>query len=98
MITFNDIHQQFAEYFATEPLKPYAYLLSKKLAEGHICIDLNKPQELNEQLPPYYKNIENNNKVLKSLKLVASDGTDRKPFVLFQNRLYLQRYFRYETS
>ncbi len=98
MQTTNDVHQQFAEYFATEPLKPYAYLLSKKLSEGHICINLDRPEELNNQLPAYYKNIEKNNKALKSLKLVASDGTDKKPFVLYQNRLYLQRYFRYETS
>jgi len=98
MQTTNDVHQQFAEYFATEALKPYAYLLSKKLSEGHICINLDKPENLNEQLPAYYKNIEKNNKALKSLRLVASDGTDKKPFVLFQNRLYLQRYFRYETS
>jgi len=98
MQTTNDVHQQFAEYFATEQLKPYAYLLSKKLSEGHICINLDNPEILNEQLPAFYKSIPKNSKALKSLKLVASDGTDKKPFVLFQNRLYIQRYFRYETS
>ncbi len=98
MQTTNDVHQQFAEYFATEPLKPYAYLLSKKLSEGHICINLDETENLNEQLPAYYKSIEKNSKALKSLPLVASDGNDKKPFVLFQNRLYLQRYFRYETG
>ena len=99
MQTTNDVHQQFAEYFATETLKPYLYLLSKKLGEGHICIDLDKFEELNEELPLFYNTgIEKNSKALKSLHLVASDGTDKKPFILFQNRLYLQRYFRYETS
>lgn len=98
MQTINDVHQQFAEYFDSEALKPYAYLLSKKLSEGHICLHLEKQGELNEQLPPFYKNIENTGRVLKGLDLVASDGTDKKPFVLFNNRLYLQRYFRYESS
>lgn len=98
MQTINDVHQQFAEYFDSEALKPYAYLISKKLGEGHICLHLEKHGELNEQLPTFYKNIENTGRALKGLELVSSDGTDKKPFVLFNNRLYLQRYFKYETS
>ena len=98
MQTTNDVHQQFAEYFDSEALKPYAYLLSKKLSEGHICLHLDKFEDLNEQLPTYYKQLDKNNKVLKTIKHVASNGNDKKPFILFQNRLYLQRYYRYETS
>ena len=41
MKVINDVHQQFAEYFPSEILKPYLYLLSKKLSEGHICVDVN---------------------------------------------------------
>lgn len=98
MQTINDIHQQFAEYFEIEALKPYAYLLSKKLSEGHICLHLEKTDELNEQLPAYYKSLETSHKALKRISIVSADGTDNKPFILFQNRLYFQRYFRYESS
>ncbi|HWV64239.1 exodeoxyribonuclease V subunit alpha, partial [Chitinophaga sp.] len=30
--------------------------------------------------------------------LVGTQGNDKQPFVIYQNRLYLQRYFRYETN
>ena len=42
MKVINGIHQQFAEYFPSETLKPHLYLLSKKLSEGHICVDVDK--------------------------------------------------------
>jgi exodeoxyribonuclease V alpha subunit len=32
------------------------------------------------------------------MPLVAKNGDDRQPFVLHQGNLYIQRYFRYETS
>jgi exodeoxyribonuclease V alpha subunit len=40
MQTINDVHQQFAAFFKSDLLKPYAYLVSKRLAEGHICLQL----------------------------------------------------------
>ncbi len=87
MQTLNDVHQQFADYFGVPDLKPYAYLLSKKLSEGHICLHLDKMGEMPDGSAP-----------LKSIRLVAKNGEDSQPFVLYQNRLYLQRYFRYETA
>ena len=98
MITFNDIHQQFAEYFAIPPLKPYAYLLSKKLSEGHICLDLDKPLSRPDEMPAFCQNIPLGAAPLKSLPLIARDGKDNQPFVLYKNRLYIQRYFRYESG
>jgi len=97
MQTLNDVHQQFAEYFAIPDLKPYAYLLSKKLSEGHICLELNEIEELVGTLPPAWNNGIPAAARLKSIPLVAKNGADAAPFVLFRDRLYIQRYFRYET-
>jgi len=97
MHTINDVHQQFAEYFNIPVLKPYAYLLSKKISEGHICLHLDKLTDADTELPAYCGNMVTGSEPLKSVPLVAQNGDDKEPFVLYQNRLYLQRYFRYET-
>lgn len=97
MHALNDVHQQFAEYFGIPALKPYAYLLSKKLSEGHICLDLEILPAA-EDLPAFYNYSSIGSQLLETIPLVGKDGDDRHPFVLYQNRLYLQRYFRYETG
>ncbi|SFE07675.1 DNA helicase/exodeoxyribonuclease V, alpha subunit [Chitinophaga sp. CF118] len=94
MHTINDVHQQFAEYFNIPVLKPYAYLLSKKISEGHICLHLDKLTEL----PDYCTNMITGSEPLQAVPLVALNGSDKEPFVLYQDRLYLQRFFRYETT
>ncbi|MEP6595352.1 MAG: exodeoxyribonuclease V subunit alpha [Ginsengibacter sp.] len=94
MKVINDVHQQFAEYFQSENLKPYLYLLSKKLSEGHICVDVDKIDK--EELASVgYDNIINKKKLQK--EPLVSEGKEIKPIVLFKDRLYLQRYFKYET-
>ena len=98
MLTINDVHQQFAEYFNVPDLKPYAYLLSRKLSEGHICLDLDKINEQPEDIPAWCRNLPPGSKPLQSMPMVAKNGDDRQPFVLHQGNLYIQRYFRYETS
>lgn len=98
MHALNDVHQQFAEYFGIPALKPYAWLLSKKLSEGHICLHLDKLPAGKDELPPYYDLIPGGASSLEAIPLVGRDGDDSHPFVLYQNRLYLQRYFRYETG
>lgn len=98
MHALNDVHQQFAEYFGIPALKPYAWLLSKKLSEGHICLHLDKLPAGTDELPAYYEALSAGPSPLETLPLVGKDGDDRHPFVLYQNRLYLQRYFRYETG
>lgn len=91
MKVLNDVHQQFAEYFTSESLKPYLYLLSKKMSEGHICINMNEIN--NDDLDGLYTFPK---KLIENEELV-SDGTKIKPFILYNHRLYLQRYFNYET-
>jgi exodeoxyribonuclease V alpha subunit len=98
MQTYNDIHQQFASFFKSESLKPLAYLVSKKLAEGHICLDLSAIGSEEEELPSYYQSLDIAIKNLPENKLVTKNAEEKQPFVLHQNRLYLQRYFNYESK
>lgn len=92
----DDIHRQFAEFFEEPAIWPYAYLLSQKLTEGNICISVDDvPENLNST--PYSKSI--TAKELISLKhLVSKQDVLTTPFILHNNRLYFQRYFKYETS
>jgi exodeoxyribonuclease V alpha subunit len=87
----NNVHQQFAEYFPSESARPYLYLLSKRLSEGHICIDVENIEE--DDFDNLYsvprKSIQDNSMV--------SSGEKKKPLILNKNLLYLQRYFNYET-
>ena len=91
MHALNDVHQQFAEYFKVPALKPYAYLLSKKLSEGHICLHLDSLADKAGELPAWYNNLISDSQPIEALPLVGINGDDSHPFVLFQNRLYLQR-------
>lgn len=83
--TNNDVHGQFAGFFRDKALYPFAYLVSKRLAEGHICLDLD---EVGADIDP---------SILPQLPMVAEPG-GRQPFILQHNRLYLERYHRYETK
>ncbi len=97
MFTTNDPHQQFAEYFDVPALKPYAYLLSKKLGEGHICVTPAQIAEEAEQLPEKYRELLGMHPDPATVPLIATGGRESEPFILFQDRLYIQRYFRYES-
>jgi exodeoxyribonuclease V alpha subunit len=91
-----DVHQQFAEYFRGDHLAPYAYLVSRKLSEGHICLDLSTVEQEKESLPAAYRTSARANPDLSGEQLVGAPG-DWKPFIRDGERLYLQRYFIYET-
>lgn len=101
MLTLNNVHEQFASLFKNKEFEPYAWLISKKLSEGHICVNLEDIQYETIQNFPY-KNQSGvflpDLKLLSSFKdLVSQDVTIKKPFILNNNLLYLQRYFAYET-
>lgn len=87
-----DVHQQFAEYFPSKEARPFLYLLSKKLHEGHICVDLSTigPSDFDHL---YEANIDQ----LKINELV-SDGTEKQPMILQKDRLYFERFFFYESK
>lgn len=97
MQTLNDVHHQFATFFKSSTLQPYAYLISKKLAEGHICLDLDLLDEEIESLPEAYATKPFVIEDLSGESMVSIDQGEKQPFILHNNRLYLQRYFNYES-
>lgn len=90
MNTINDVHQQFASFFSSPTFQPFAYLVSKKLSEGHICLNLDDSE------------VENSRGLLEEKWVTTVENSSstsgiKQPFVLHNNRLYFQRYFNYET-
>ncbi len=92
-----DVHKQFAEYFDEKAIWPYAYLLSQRLTEGNICISMEDMPE-NIKSTPYKEPPVPTRELLKMSQLVTNNGSNSTPFVLHNDRLYFQRYFKYETS
>ena len=97
--SFN-LHNAFAQYFKDAELKPFLFALSKKMGEGHICLDL-------EAIPTeeaFWNGFVGDKTLVKSSNLelstfVSLNGIDKKkPFVINNNKLYLNRYFEYETA
>ncbi len=97
MQTLTDVHQQFASFFKSEALKPYAFLVSRRLGEGHICLPLEDVEQEMEKLPPNFHKIRMSEQELLAEAQVALDSEPKQPFILFNKRLYMQRYFNYET-
>ncbi len=99
MQTINDVHQQFAAFFKSDALKPFAYLVSKRLAEGNICVHLDELNLVPDELIclEKYRSITCKNH-LPNEPLVTTVAGEKQPFVFHNNRLYLQRYFAYESS
>lgn len=97
MQTLNDVHQQFASFFKSDTLRPYAWWVSKKLSEGHICVSLNDIESAEEELPFVYKSGFSDIESLRNEMQVSTSEEEKQPFVLHNNRLYLQRYFHYES-
>lgn len=93
MEKLNDVHQQFAEFFPDKHLHPYYYLLSKKLADGHICIPVTEVGF--EILPEGYVAGLNEKQLTAEENISGEEATH--PIILVNGKLYLQRYFKYET-
>ncbi len=98
MQTLNNVHQQFADFFESDTMKPYAYLLSKKLSEGHICLELSELIDDMAESPYRDVHLEPGNvERLSRDTLVSFEHGPKQPFILHNNKLYLQRYFQYES-
>jgi len=97
MQTLNNVHEQFAEFFKAERLKPFATLVLKKLSEGHICLDLKDILSGEIEFPFSYHNLSDIEDDLMKEPLVSTSIENTQPFVLYKSKLYLQRYFVYET-
>ena len=94
MINNPDVHRQFSDFFNNKALSPFLYLLSKRFSEGHICLDLNDmdSEDLREG---GFKSADL--AVLANVELVGKEE-DYQPFILWKNKLYMQRYFYYEST
>jgi exodeoxyribonuclease V alpha subunit len=93
--TISDIHHQFASFFKDKDLQPWAWYLSKRLAEGHICIAVNDGS-INEAGHPFLIQADPTS-LSKAIQYVSTDPDRSAPFILHDNKLYLHRYFTYET-
>ena len=87
-----DIHYYFADFFPDPSVKPYAYLLSKKLLQGHICIPLQLKEETPFEIP--------NPAALRkhTSGLLGHADQINAPFIIDQDFIYLQRYYKYELN
>ncbi len=94
-----DLPLQFSLFFKDEGFRPFAHLLFRKMNEGHVCIHTDDLAAEKDSLPePYQETLSAGRCSPYHEKLVGSESDLRKPFVLHNNRLYLQRYFCYETT
>ena len=98
MKTLNDKHHRFASLFTNEIIQPYAYLLSKNLEDGNICIELSSLKDnLNIDFP--FIDFEPDLvKLIDQTELVTIDPVQKKPFVISNDKLYLQRFYFYEDE
>ncbi len=85
-----NVHHAFASYFAKDDLYPFLYQLSRKMAEGNVCLYVN---EVAEEDGPALPDPE----ILNRHELVGNPEALR-PFILFEDRLYLHRFFHYERK
>ncbi|RYY98124.1 MAG: hypothetical protein EOO11_08995, partial [Chitinophagaceae bacterium] len=95
----DDVHLQFASFFPDPALQPYAYLVSSQLAEGHTCLNLSRAGALGDQLPERLRAAwAQDPSALQRSSFVGTQHGSPRPFILHNERLYLQRYFYYETQ
>lgn len=93
------LHEQFSIFFKDKNIQPFIYLLSNKMAEGNICLDLMKESLSEELVGTIYENSHlKTSFLLDSKKYVCQNLEDNLPFLLHNSKLYLHRYFYYETS
>ena len=85
-----NIHHAFASYFTRDDLYPFLYQLSRKMADGNVCLYVN---ELSDDEGPELPDPA----MLNNHALVGSPG-EQRPFILFEDRLYLHRFFHYERK
>ncbi|MBU6159221.1 MAG: exodeoxyribonuclease V subunit alpha [Bacteroidetes bacterium] len=86
-----DIDYSFAAFFPDNNIRPFAYLLSQRLREGHVCIPVNE-----EPQSTPFGNASLATLQMASPKMWTESGTET-PFVYEKGYLYLQRYYQYET-
>lgn len=98
--SFN-VHTAFAQYFKDSVLEPYLFVLSKRMENGHVCIPMDDSID-NDLIEGGYtidKPIITESELVTFASTYDSIGeTELKPFVFYNGKLYLQRYFAYENT
>ena len=80
----------FSSWFNDPEIRKAAALVSKKLEEGNICYNINDPGISGDDKIDI--------RVLESSEFVTTDPVNNiQPMVLHSGKLYLHRYFSYET-
>ena len=109
-MNFIDPHQAFADFFNDKRIRALAYGLSKKVTEGHLCLNVeNYNKEVTSHLdilkesgaePPRYpklideKDLQNCDDILYT----QQESDIVKPFVYENGNYYLSRYWSYEKN
>lgn len=78
----NDTASIFAGFFQNRQMYPFVEKLFNNLMEGSICLRLTEAQQ----------------KTVSTNEFTGTNQDLQKPFVLHNNNLYIQRYFKYETT
>ena len=109
-------HHHFANFFKKEKeqsIQPYAFAVSRKLAQGSICLDLNETRKVKTEQQKdsleegrefdlsdlSYEDLKNQIAYGNGISdLVGSENDVKKPFTLHGDNFYITRYFNYETQ
>ena len=97
-----DVHEVFAGYY--QGVEALAYAISKTLADGSICLDLdvfNHSIENNDepwQANPFREHAKPFQEMIREGLFATYKADEAKPFVIHNGKAYLHRYFTYETS
>jgi len=94
----NHVHNVFANYFNDESLAPYLFALSKRMQEGHVCLDLTQIPTDKEFWEEYKGEKLKNTTIPANPALVGPSSGAKKPFVLAHDKLYINRNYFYETQ
>ncbi len=98
METINDVHLQFAAYFHAKEIAPYLYLLSQMMEEGSTCLYVAGIEKEKKDNFPFDLDQYEVSAIAGSPLVNRGEAMSDRPFVWDRDRLYLQRYFRYEIG
>jgi len=102
-----DPHQIFADYFENTATKVLAYAVSQKLSEGNICLDIDSynkliasktEEELTELNPFVEPGMQFDLDELAADSQISTPEGECQPLIMNGSKIYLQRYFQYETE
>lgn len=89
----SDLSRQFADFFPDPAVRGLATSLMDRILDGHICVPCSDLGAVSDSASDQFR-LEGD-----AVKWVSvGDEALNRPFVLYNEMLYMQRYFRYETD